>query len=173
VLSRPLISDNGASIKGKDVHFAPRRLICYLSRYCRLNRTNEGYALLIEFSKFFDNIGRETLFGLIGRRIKDTRIHALARHFVSAFGAGKSLGLGIRVSQISTVFYPDRLDHYIKEKLRIKYCGRYMDDLYLMHERGECLQECLKTIMELCAKLKLTVNTNKTRVVKLSSVPGQ
>jgi hypothetical protein len=43
-----------------------------------------------------------------------------------------------------------------------------MDDLYLIHESKEYLQECLQTIVELCAKLKLTVNMNKTRVVKLS-----
>jgi hypothetical protein len=52
--------------------------------------------------------------------------------------------------------------------LRVKYCGRYMDDLYLIHESKDYLQECLQTIVELCAKLKPAVNMNKTRIVKLS-----
>jgi hypothetical protein len=43
-----------------------------------------------------------------------------------------------------------------------------MDDLYLIHESKEYLQECLKTITELCAKLKITINMKKTRIVKLS-----
>jgi hypothetical protein len=41
LLSNTLIHDNGASIKGKGVHFALCRLVCHLSRYCRRNRTNE------------------------------------------------------------------------------------------------------------------------------------
>jgi hypothetical protein len=34
---------------------------------------------------------------------------------------------------MSAIFYPDKLDHFIKEKLRVRYYGRYMDDLYLIH----------------------------------------
>jgi hypothetical protein len=76
------------------------------------------------------------------------------------------------VSQICAIFYPDRLDHYIKEKLRIRYYGRYMDDLYLIHESKERLKECLKTIAELCGKLKITLNAKKTRIAKLSDGVG-
>jgi hypothetical protein len=37
ILSNPLIYDNGASIKGKGLHFAIRRLIAHLSRFYREN----------------------------------------------------------------------------------------------------------------------------------------
>jgi hypothetical protein len=40
--------------------------------------------------------------------------------------------------------------------------------MYLIHESKEYLKECLKTIAELCGKMKITVNTKKTRIVKLS-----
>jgi hypothetical protein len=168
LLSNTLIHDNGASIKGKGVHFALRRLVCHLSRYCRRNRTNEGYALVIDFKKFFDSIDHAVLFALLGRKIKDPRLRELTKNFIAVFGNGKSLGLGSQVSQICAVFFPDRLDHYIKEKMRIKYYGRYMDDFYLIHESKEYLKECLKTIAELCAKMKIAVNMKKTRIVKLS-----
>jgi hypothetical protein len=168
LLSKPLIHDNGASVKGKGVHFALRRLVCHLSRYYRRNKKNEGWALLIDFSKYFDNIDHETLFGLIDRRVKDERIRDLVRRFVSVFGDGKSLGLGSQVSQISAIYYPDKLDHFIKEKLRIRYYGRYMDDLYLIHESKEFLQRCFSEIKEVCATLKITVNEKKSRIVKLS-----
>jgi hypothetical protein len=42
-----------------------------------------------------------------------------------------------------------------------------MDDMCLVHESREYLQECLKTVTELCVKLKITVNMKKTRIVKL------
>jgi hypothetical protein len=57
ILTHPLIYDNGASVKGKGVHFAIRRLIVHLSKFYRQNGfSNAGYALLIDFTKFFDNI---------------------------------------------------------------------------------------------------------------------
>jgi hypothetical protein len=168
VLSKPLIHDNGASIKGKGVHFALRRLICHLSRFYRREKTNDGWALLIDFSKYFDNIDHKTLFALIDRRIQDGRIRDLTRRFVSVFGEGKSLGLGSQVSQISAIYYPDKLDHFIKEKLRVKYYGRYMDDLYLLHADKSYLEYYLTEIKKVCASLDITINEKKSRIVKLS-----
>jgi hypothetical protein len=53
ILTYPLIHDNGASIKGKGFHFAVRRLMVHLSRFYRRNGfSNEGYALLIDFTRF-------------------------------------------------------------------------------------------------------------------------
>jgi hypothetical protein len=168
LLSNTLIHDNGASVRGKGVHFALRRLIVHMRRFYRSNGfSNGGYALLIDFKKFFDNIDHAVLFALLGKKIKDPRLRELTKNFIAVFGDGKSLGLGSQVSQICAVFYPDRLDHYIKEKLRVKYYGRYMDDLYLIHPSREYLEKCLETITGLCAKLKITVNMKKTRIVKL------
>ena len=167
ILSRPLIHDNGACVKGKGVHFAIQRLILHLSRFYRENKTNDGYALLVDFSKFFDNVDHAVLFALVDARVKDVRIRRIVRDFVSVFGDGKSLGLGSQVSQIAAVFYPDGLDHFIKEKLRIKFYGRYMDDLYLIHRDRDYLKYCLRQIKTVCDELKITVNERKTRIVKL------
>jgi retron-type reverse transcriptase len=169
LLSNSLIYDNGASIKGKGVHFALRRLVAHLSRYYRSNgRSNEGYALVVDFSKFFDSINHAILFQLQNRIIKDPRIRRLIYSYVTAFGDGVSLGLGSQVSQISAIFYPSVLDHYIKERLRIKYYGRYMDDLYLIHGDREYLKKCLKEIRRICGLLKIQINEKKTGIVKLS-----
>lgn len=162
-----LIHDNGASIKGKGVHFAIRRLICHLSRFYRRHKTNTGYALLIDFSKFFDSIDHTVLFKLIEERIHDPQIRHLFRCFVSVFGEGKSLGLGSQVSQVAAIYYPSELDHFIKERLRIKYYGRYMDDMYLIHSDKNYLWDCLKKIRAVCDSLKITMNEKKTRIVKL------
>jgi retron-type reverse transcriptase len=169
-LSNALIYDNGASVKGKGVNFALKRLIAHLSKFYRRNKySNNGYALLIDFKKFFDNIDHQVLFALLDKVIKDERVIRLTQKFISVFGAGKSLGLGSQVSQICAIFYPSTLDHYIKEVLWIKYYGRYMDDLYLIHESKEYLEMCLEKICEVCDTLAITVNMKKTRIVKLSS----
>lgn len=42
--------------------------------------------------------------------------------------------IGNQSSQLLAVLCLSPLDHFIKEKLGIKYYGRYMDDFYLMDE---------------------------------------
>jgi hypothetical protein len=81
---------------------------------------------------------------------------------------GRALGLGSQVSQIAAIYYPNMLDYFIKEKLRIKFYGRYMDDLYLIHRDKQFLEHCLSEIQKVCAALKITVNMKKTCITKLS-----
>lgn len=170
ILTNPLIYDNGASVEGKGTHFSIRRLIVHLSRFYRQNGfSNDGYALIVDFTKFFDSIRHDILFALVERYISDPRILDLLRRFVSVFGPGKSLGLGSEVSQNLAIFFPNKLDHFIKEKLGIEFYGRYMDDLYLIHADKEYLRYCLAEIEKVCTALGITINMKKTRIVKLIS----
>jgi retron-type reverse transcriptase len=168
-ISRSLFYDNGASLKNKGLHFSIRRLITHLSKYYRQQGSNEGYCLMVDFSKFFDNIRHEDLFAMQDKLFKDKRIMALIRGFIEPFGDGKSLGLGSQVSQISAIYYPNRPDHFLKEVKRVKFYGRYMDDMYLIHQDKAFLQECLREIVRICANLGITVNTRKTRIAKLKN----
>jgi hypothetical protein len=168
ILSRSLIYDNGASLKMKGLHFAVRRLTCHLSKYYRHNGfSNDGYCLTIDFSKYFDNIRHDVLFRMQGRIIRDEKVRKLIRDFVTPFGDGVSLGLGSQVSQISAVFYPNRVDHFVKEEAGIKYYGRYMDDLYIIHKDRKYIEYCLSEIIKICESLGITVNRKKTKIVKL------
>lgn len=53
ILLKYLIFDNGASIKHKGLDFARNRFTEHLHKYWKNHQTNEGYILLIDFSKFF------------------------------------------------------------------------------------------------------------------------
>ncbi|MDR2486158.1 MAG: hypothetical protein LBD55_12305 [Treponema sp.] len=168
IISRSLIHDNGASLKRKGLHFAVKRLICHLSKFYRKKGfSNEGYCLSIDFSRFFDNIRHDMLFGMQERIINDEKIRKLIREFIAPFGEGISLGLGSQVSQISAIFYPTRMDHFVKEILGIKYYGRYMDDLYIIHRDKKYLEHCLSEVIKICEPLGITINRKKTKIVKL------
>jgi hypothetical protein len=167
VLSRTLIYDNAATLKNKGLHFSIRRLITHLSKYFRKHKTNEGYCLQVDFSKYFDSIRHDVLFNAFKKHIKDPRIIKLLYDLISVFGDGVSLGLGSQVSQISAIFHANPIDHLIKERYRIKYYGRYMDDLYLIHSSRDYLLECLEGIKTECSKLGITLNTRKTKITKL------
>ena len=71
-LSRHLIHDNGASLKGKGISFTRRRFEEHLRWHFRRYGT-EGYILKIDFRKYFDNIRHDVLAREIGRYIKDKR----------------------------------------------------------------------------------------------------
>jgi hypothetical protein len=170
ILSNGLIYDNGASVKGKGVHFAIKRFITHLSKFYRQNgNSNAGYCLSIDFSKFFDSIDHELLFKMLEKEIKDTRILDLTKKFITVFGDGKSLGLGSQVSQIAAIYFPSQLDHFVKDLKGEKFYGRYMDDLYIIHHDKEHLKQLLAEIEAVCAGLKITINKKKTRIVKVAA----
>lgn len=165
-LAPTFIYDNGASLKNKGYDFAFKRITKHLRDHYR-RYGNEGYILLFDFSKFFDNISHKVTKELFEQTFTDDRIIKLATHFVDAFG-DKGLGLGSQISQILALASANRLDHYIKEVLRIKGYGRYMDDGYLIHPSKEYLQKCLEDIEKVCDMLEITLNKRKTQLVKIS-----
>ncbi len=75
------------------------------------------------------------------------------------------IGIGNMTSQVLAIFYLNDLDHFIKEKLKIKYYVRYQDDFVLIHESKDYLKKCLKEIKVFLNKEDLMLN-DKTRIYK-------
>lgn len=168
VLRPKLIYDNAASLKERGTRFALERLKVHLWRYFRKHGSNEGYILTADLHGYFDSIQHGPIFEEYSRIFGyDPDIVNLTMDFIDAFG-DQSLGLGSQVSQMTAVFYPNRIDHFIKEQLKIKGYGRYMDDFYLIHEDREYLQSCLDTIRGMYAEIGIELNERKTKIVKLS-----
>ena len=69
-----LIYDNGASIVGKGISFTRKRLLTHLRKYYA-KHGNDGYILLIDFSKYYDNIRHDMLLSLFRQYISNE--HAL------------------------------------------------------------------------------------------------
>lgn len=167
VLSSILIHDCGASLKNKGVDFAIRRMERQLHRYYNQNKTNEGYVLSFDFSGYFDNIDHDiAMRNLINKYLYNDNLIEYAEKSIRSFG-NVGLGLGSQTSQIVAVAYPNKLDHMIKEELKIKEYGRYMDDGILLHKSKKYLQYCLKKIENFCIKLGIKLNKKKTKIKKL------
>lgn len=165
-LQPTLIYDNGASSKDKGYHFAIARCEKHLHDHYR-RYGQEGYVLQFDFSKFFDNIDHGVCQSVIYETFQDERLRELTMDLIGAFG-DKGLGLGSQVSQVFALASASRLDHYIKEILRVRGYGRYMDDGYLIHPSKEYLEFCLAHIKRICQDLGIILNGKKTRIVKLS-----
>ena len=80
----------------------------------------------------------------------------------------KGVEIGSEVSQIIGVFYPYRLDNYIKIVKGCKFYGRYMDDFYIIHRDKVFLKNILKDIQAISGQLGLHINFKKTHIKKLN-----
>lgn len=167
VIEGSFIYDNGASIKNKGYHFAMNRMIRHLQYHYRKYGT-DGYILLFDFSKFFDNVSHDVIKEIVQKSFKDQRTIDLINHFIDCFQGNKGLGLGSQISQTLALASYNKLDHLIKEELKVKCYGRYMDDGYLIHPDKKYLKQCLNVIKEECKKLGIILNDKKTQIVKLS-----
>lgn len=166
VLSPMFIYDNGACLPNKGYDFAQRRLKCHLSRFYRDYGT-DGYILLFDFSKFYDNVNHGLLLKSLRTRFTDRRLLGMIEQIMGTFGP-VGLGLGSQISQILALLSANKLDHAIKQDMGIRYYARYNDDGYLIHHSKAYLQKCLAQMQEICGQLGIKLNMKKTHIVKLS-----
>ncbi len=84
---------------------------------------------------------------------------------IPIYEKGKGLPIGNMSSQFLAIFYLNELDHFIKEKLNIKYYIRYMDDGILLFKDKDYLKFCLNEIENILDKYKLKLNKDKTKII--------
>lgn len=163
-----LIYDCAACREGKGTHFAMDRLNGFLRSHYRQHGTS-GYFLKCDVRKYFESIDHEVLKYCF-RRFPDKQVLAFLHQIIDSFNAdtGKGLPMGNQSSQWFALYYLDKIDRIIKEKYKIKYYTRYMDDLVLLHKSKEHLRACLTEITEIAEKeLKLEFN-EKTQIFPVS-----
>ena len=164
-ITRSFIHDNGACLKGRGVDYTLNNLTKHLRRYC-LKHGNNGWVLKCDIHHYFPSIRHDVAKHAIRKRVKDVMIADRACEIVDSFGGDKGIGLGSQVSQLVALAVLDDLDHYIKERLRIKHYIRYMDDFILIHPNKEYLKFCRKEIETKLQAIGLELN-NKTSLYPL------
>lgn len=167
LLSRYLIYDNGASMPGKGTDFALNRFKQQLRDHIKTYGV-DGYIYLFDFSKYFDSIEHDRLVGMVRDKIPDERTMAIYEKIVREVKGGYGLGLGSQVSQISAVFYPSPVDHWVKDQMGIKGYGRYMDDGYIIHHDKEELEKLAAEFERRLIEHGITPNKNKCRIIRLT-----
>lgn len=165
-----LIYDNYASLKERGTSVARRRFEIMMRRYIHKYGTN-GYVLMIDVRKYFENIDHEVLKRLIAPRLKDqpediiSLIHYIIDH---SSHSNKGLNLGSENPQVYAVYYLNPVDQYVKVVKGVKYYGRYMDDIFIIGQSKEELKILLKKIEVQLSKLLLEINHAKTHITKLT-----
>ena len=168
-LSRPLIYDNYASLKGRGTSLARKRMDVHLQRFMKEHGT-DGYILQIDIRKYFESIDHEVLKQLYRKEVHEPKeIMNLIDYIIDTSSkSGVGLNLGSECPQIFALYYLHTIDTWIKVVKSEHYYGRYMDDIYIISESKEHLKELLEEIKVKLAELKLEVNDKKTHITKLS-----
>lgn len=161
------IKDNYASQVGKGTHFGLERLEGFMRRFYRV-RGVDGWVLKCDISKYFYNIKHDALKSLIRKYISDPDCLWLLDMIIDSTEGNVGIPIGNQSSQIFALLYLSSLDHMVKEKLGIKFYGRYMDDFYLIHEDKEYLRYCWKEIERHVNELGLSLNA-KTNIYPLKT----
>lgn len=165
LFSSAFIYDNAASLKGKGIDFAMDRMNRHLQRHYRKHGM-QGGILVFDFTDYFNSAPQEPIHRENRRRLYDERVRERAESFMADFGE-RGFGLGSQVSQIDALMLGNGLDHFIKEQLRIRGYGRYMDDGYLICEDVRYLEECAARIRQYCAGIGLQLSEKKTRILPI------
>jgi retron-type reverse transcriptase len=121
---------------------------------------NGFYFCKLDVRKFFDSIDHELLYERLCGRFKDGRLLNIFRRIIDSYSTapGRGVPIGNLTSQYFANFYLAHLDHFIKEKLRVKKYARYMDDMVAIHSVKENLITFSREVCNYCEnelKLKL------------------
>ena len=168
-LTKPLIYDNYASLKGRGTSFARKRINAMLNKYTR-KYGSEGYVLLIDIKEYFPSIDHAILKEMIHKQIHESpEIMNLIDYTIDCSSStDKGLNLGSEAPQIYAIYYLSPVDTYIKTVRGVKFYGRYMDDMIILSPSKDELKALLEDIKIQLAKLKLRANERKTHITKLS-----
>ena len=189
ILSKKLIYDNGASLKGKGVMFSRNRALKHLYSAVREYGT-DFYVLSFDFKNFFDSVPHKTCREILERYIYDkeiiditmdviksphrTRINKIKDknekiRMIKMLDNDELYGicLGSQVSQIMALIIANDIDHYIKDVKKCRYYVRYMDDgIVFLKTKNELIQ-LHKELKNICDRLGLRLNDNKTHITKI------
>ncbi|MDE6276348.1 MAG: RNA-directed DNA polymerase [Clostridia bacterium] len=184
---RHTIVDNCACQEGKGAHFALNRFETKLKDYVRQYGRN-GYFLKCDILKYFPSMPHELLAQTVCKHIQDEKIKKLVRDIIESYHAGQtfldkygieSLGkdgtktgrgipIGNQTSQVFGMFYLDKVDRLVKEKLRFKVYSRYMDDFVLLHQDLDYVKYALEEIRKVVKELGLYLNA-KTQIFPIKN----
>lgn len=156
------IYDNGASIKRKGFHFAMKRVRNKLYSWYLKNGL-QGYAVTIDFSKFFPNCSHEVIKQIHKKYIFDSDTIKVIEDYVFI---KKGLPLGCEIAQKEALMFPNQLDHFIENQCPIV---RFMDDSVFLVKTKEEGIKILKRYQKLAMQLGITVNEKKTQMAKLGN----
>lgn len=164
-MSRGFIYDNAACQKNKGADFARGRLKCHLQRYYRKNGL-DGYVLKIDIRGYYPNMRHDVAKSTFKKKL-DPNVYERAEAILDGFPGEIGFNPGSQIIQIAGISVLDSIDHYIKERLRVKYYLRYMDDMLIIGNNKDELETIRQDIAEQLKSIGFDLHPDKTKIVSI------
>jgi len=182
LFEKKFIYDSYACRKNKGTHFGLKRVKKFLmAARSRYGKDRPIYCLRMDIEKFFASVSWDILLKIINQTVICEKTKKLIEKIVTkhrcfdnrnrpieapadVVAPKERLGLpiGNLTSQLFANIYLNELDHFVKEKLRIKWYARYMDDFLIIHPNKEYLKKTRDNIQQfLNNHLKLHLHPEK------------
>ena len=145
-----------ACIPGGGIDRAHKLVNKYLTKY----PNSTTYCLKIDVRKYYDSISHKILKEKLASFFKDARLLRLLGKIVDSYPGDRGIPIGSFLSQFFANFYLSDFDHYLKEKLRIPFVVRYMDDVVIFADDKEKLHTLLGIIKKQLDDLDLQLKPN-------------
>lgn len=142
------------SVPGRGTSYAQR----WLRKWLESDYRGTKYCLKMDITKFYPSIDLNLLKSMFRRRIKDEDCLWLIDTIIDSSPQG--LPIGNYTSQWFSNFFLQDLDHFIKERLGIKYYVRYVDDLVIMGGNKKMLHKVKAAIDEYLKSINLDMKQN-------------
>ena len=170
---RIFIADSFSCRIEKGTHKAIERFR-YFSNKASKNNTRTCWVLKCDIRKFFASIDHNILKKILAEHITDKSVLWLLARVIDSFhtegGISVGLPLGNLTSQLLVNIYMNKLDQFVKHKLKAKYYIRYADDFIILSENKNELEILLLRIGAfLCTELKLELHPKKVSIKTLAS----
>jgi group II intron reverse transcriptase/maturase len=128
----------------------------------------------VDLKSFFDDIGHTPLLAKIARRVRDDRMLGLIKQFLKTSGS-KGIPQGSPLSPLLANVALNDLDQILGRGYGYLTYVRYLDDMVVLtydSQKGRrWLDRALTRIREQAAAIGVSINTDKTRTVRLTD-PG-
>lgn len=146
-------ADTFSCIKGRGIHGCWKKV-----KEALKDEENTKYCLKIDIKKYYPSINHDVLKKLIRKKIKCNDTLELLDEIIDS---AKGIPIGNYLSQYFANIYLTYFDHYVKEKMKVKYYFRYADDMVFLHQDKKELRKIYKEINTyLKDELKLEIKHN-------------
>lgn len=161
---RTFIADSYSCRLGKGTHRAVNQLRQLAYKVSR-NNARTCWILKCDIKKFFASVNHTTLLNILLEYITDKKVIWLLKQVISSFSPG--IPLGNLTSQLFANVYLNKLDQFVKHKLKARHYIRYPDDFLILSEDKQWLEKQVEQVQKfLQDNLKLELHPDKVFIRK-------
>ena len=165
-MTKSFIYANCACQTGKGTDFARKLVKKYLWNYF-CNHGSDGWLVQIDIHGYYLNMRHSDVEEQISYKTDNATSRMSCGVLRDQYAGETGYNPGSQMVQIAGISLLDPVDHYIKERLHVRYYIRYMDDFWMLLPTKEQAEEVYRKTIEQLQTYALEINEKKSHVMPL------